>query len=151
MTVNLHQISHHSSSRRYKQNWKVGNPLVWRDAHQVVTQAISLKKIRWRIILYYLCRYCILKWKTIRYHNICALCFQSVWNTVKAVLPPSRAVVLCHATEDLPVWHWGIWRCVEDAKPCGIKLEECTAQREPNLLQPCPSCSLGIHVAWAIP
>lgn len=40
MTINLHQFSYYFSTRRYKQDWKVGNPLVWRDAHQVITRGV---------------------------------------------------------------------------------------------------------------
>lgn len=35
--------------------------------------------------------------------------------------------------------------------PGRIKLEDCTAEREPNLVPPCPNCLLGFLLAWAVP
>lgn len=42
-------------------------------SRRVYAVYIPLKKTWWTIVLHYVSRYCFLKWKALRYHNICAL------------------------------------------------------------------------------
>lgn len=74
----MYQISHHFSTRRPCR--KTGDSQIWRYthpwSHRLYAVPIPLKsrKSRWgRIVLCYPHRYCTIKSKALRYHDICAL------------------------------------------------------------------------------
>lgn len=76
--VNVYQISHHFSTRRPCR--KTGDSQIWRYTHPLLHRLYAVpiplksRKSRWgRIVLCYPHRYCTIKSKALRYHDICAL------------------------------------------------------------------------------
>lgn len=125
----MYQISHHFSTRRPCR--KTGDSQIWRYTHPLLHRLYAVpiplksRKSRWgRIVLCYLHRYCTIKSKALRYHDICALKDWEGW------VAAQWGNIFCVVQLQECQWDLRARGNAEGAKPCQGKVFAVTWTRE---------------------